>query len=62
MCIASPSYAPAARAIAAPDNREALMQADLEARIRRRRAGAAANVLTGPMGIPVTSTLGGVAA
>lgn len=47
--------------IAAYDNQEALQEADIEARLRKRRAGAAANVLTGPSGIPATSTLGGVA-
>jgi hypothetical protein len=44
--------------VAAYDNTEA----DIEARLRRRRAGAAANVLTGAGGIPATPTLGGVAA
>ncbi len=48
--------------IAAPDNVEALAQADQEAMLRRRRRGAAANVLTGPSGIPATPTMGGVAA
>jgi hypothetical protein len=48
--------------IAASDNREALQQADIEARLRKRRAGAAANVLTGATGIPSTATLGGIAA
>jgi hypothetical protein len=48
--------------VAAYDNREAMQTADMEARLRRRRAGAAANVLTGPSGIPTTATLGGVAA
>ena len=51
--------------IAAPDNAEAIQAADIEARLRRRRAGAAANILTSPTGIPspqsVTPTLGGVA-
>lgn len=47
--------------VAATDNRDATMQADLETRLRKRRAGAAANVLTGPAGIPATATLGGVA-
>lgn len=47
--------------VAAHDNREALAQADVEARLRRRRAGAAANVLTGASGIPSTPQLGGVA-
>jgi hypothetical protein len=48
--------------VAAYDNTEAFAQSDIEARLRRRRAGAAANVLTGPTGIPATPTLGGVAA
>lgn len=47
--------------LASTDNREALAQADLEARLRKRRAGAAADVLTGPAGIPATATMGGVA-
>lgn len=47
--------------VASADNREALAQADIEARLRRRRAGAAADVLTGPTGIPATATMGGVA-
>ena len=48
--------------IAAVDNTEAIRQGDIEARLRRRRAGAANDILTGPMGLPVTKTLGGVAA
>lgn len=51
----------AATQIAATDNAEATQQADLEAALRRRRAGAAANVLTGATGLPVTRTMGGVA-
>lgn len=47
--------------VAAYDNREALAQADMEAALRRRRRGAAANILTGPMGIPSTATMGGAA-
>lgn len=47
--------------VAAYDNQEALRQADMEARLRRRRAGSAADVLTSPTGIPSTPTLGGVA-
>lgn len=51
-----PTAAP--QIIAAPNNREATRQADQEAR-RRRRAGAAANILTGPRGIPsITTQLG----
>jgi hypothetical protein len=51
-----------AQQVAATDNSEALAQADLEARLRKRRAGAAANVLTSATGIPATAKLGGVAA
>lgn len=53
---------PAAQQIAAYDNSDATKQADIEARLRRRRSGAAADILTGPTGIPSTATLGGVAA
>lgn len=60
MCFAKTSKIPAQQ-IAAYDNSEALKQADIEARLRRRRSGAAANVLTGATGIPATTTLGGVA-
>ncbi len=52
---------PAAARVAAYDNSEALRSADAEARLRRRRAGAAANALTSPTGIPSTATMGGVA-
>jgi len=53
----------AAQRVAAYDNTEATQSADIEARLRRRRAGAAANVLTSPTGISATtSTMGGVAA
>lgn len=55
----APKFAPVQ--VASTDNREAQQQADLEARLRRRRSGAAANMLTGPTGIPSTPTLGGVA-
>jgi hypothetical protein len=47
--------------VAAIDNSQAIAQSDLEARLRKRRAGAAADILTGPSGIPYTSTMGGVA-
>jgi hypothetical protein len=46
---------------AAPDNTEATRAASLEAALRRRRAGAAADILTSPTGIPATATMGGVA-
>lgn len=48
----------AAPIIAAPDNRDATRQADAEARRRRARSGAAANILTSPVGIPSTAQLG----
>lgn len=62
MCMFSRQKIPAATPVAAYDNREALSTADTEARLRRRRAGAAADVLTSPGGIPTTARLGGVAA
>lgn len=63
MCIRKPAMPamPAPTQVAAYDNAEASQQADIEARLRRRRAGAAANVLTGADGIPATKTMGGVA-
>jgi len=61
MCFAKTPKVSAAR-VAATDNTEATRQADVEARLRRRRAGAAANVLTSASGIPAaTATMGGVA-
>lgn len=48
--------------VAAVDNQQATAQSDLEARLRKRRAGAAADILTSPRGIPATPTMGGVAA
>jgi hypothetical protein len=47
--------------IASYDGEEAITQADIEARLRKRRAGVAADILTSPSGIPATATLGGVA-
>lgn len=62
MCMPTPKIStPKPAPIAAFDNTEAIASADLEARLRRRRAGAAANVLTSATGIPSTPTLGGVA-
>ena len=54
--------------IAAPiiphsSNKSAQRQGDYEASLRRSRAGAAANILTSPVGIPSgasTTTLGGI--
>ena len=60
MCPAPKIPKPAPIQISAIDNRQAMMQGDLEARLRRRRAGAAADILTGATGIPATATLGGV--
>ena len=51
----------AAPIIASTSNAEANQAADIEAALRRRRAGAAANVLTSPRGIPAVKQLGGVA-
>lgn len=59
MCFRTPKIAQPP--VAMPDNEEAIRQADIEARLRRRRSGAAADVLTSPVGIPSTRTLGGVA-
>ena len=46
--------------VAAYDNTEAAAQGDMEVRLRRRRAGAAADILTSPTGIPAVKTMGGV--
>lgn len=53
MCFSAPKIQPLQ--VAAFDNIEALQQADIEARLRRSRAGAAADVLTSPTGIPAVS-------
>lgn len=53
---------PVAALIAAPDNRESIQQGQIEARLRRARSGAAANVLTGALGIPMTRRMGEVSA
>lgn len=60
MCTFGTPKVPAQK-IAAVDNREAIQQGDIEARLRRKRAGAAANILTSPSGIPATPTVGGTA-
>ena len=57
MCMMSTPKMPAP-IVPAVDNREAAEQGRLEARLRRRRAGAAANILTSPTGIPSTPQLG----
>lgn len=61
MCIGGKSPSIAAPIIAAPDNGPANARADIEARLRRRRAGAAADILTSPTGIPATRQLGATA-
>lgn len=65
MCLFKSPKMPAPQQIAAYDNAESTAAADMEARLRRRRAGAAANILTSPTGIAgnqaSTSTMGGVA-
>ena len=61
MCFTKPNIAKSRTPLAAYDNQQAQQQGDIEARLRRRRAGAAADVLTGATGIPATTTMGGVA-
>lgn len=57
MCVFSKPKVPSAapQVFAAPGNAESSRQADLEAR-RRKRAGAAANILTTPVGLPAVTT------
>lgn len=67
MCMSAPRIPkPAAAIIPSPNNAEAQRQSDLEAALRRRRAGAAADILTSPVGIPAdrpaSGQLGKVAA
>ena len=45
--------------IAKPDGAQSTQAGTMQDVLRRRRAGAAADILTGPVGIPATSTLGG---
>lgn len=67
MCIFGRQSEPqgaAPRMLASTDNREAREQGRLETALRRRRAGAAANILTSPVGIPsmgAAATMGGTA-
>lgn len=59
MCFSKPDIPTAAAPIiTGSSTAEASAAADIEARLRRRRAGAAANVLTSPTGIPSTGKLG----
>ena len=62
MCFFQSQASPAPRPVIIPatDNRASQQQGDIEARLRKLRAGAAANILTSPRGIPATNTLGGV--
>lgn len=64
MCVGGTPSVPrvAAQRVAAYDNTEANQASDIEARLRRRRAGAAANVLTSATGISATPKMGAVAA
>lgn len=61
MCFTPKTPKVPAQRVAAMDNTEASQQADIEARLRKLRAGAAANVLTSQTGIPVSATMGGAA-
>ena len=47
-----PEISAAPQIIAAPSSESAARQGDLEARMRRARAGAATSILTSPVGIP----------
>lgn len=59
MCMPkTPEYKPAI--IPSGSNLQAQRQGDMEARLRRMRSGAAANILTSQTGIPANATLGGV--
>lgn len=59
MCMNTPKVEqPKPAIIAAPRSEDANRQADIEARFRRARSGALANILTGPRGIPSTAQLG----
>jgi len=51
----------AAPLIASTSSREAVDQGEIQARMRRARAGAAAQILTSPTGIPSTPQMGKVA-
>ena len=51
---APPAIIPAGRNLASQ------RQGDMEARLRKLRGGAAANILTSARGIPATNTMGGV--
>lgn len=53
MCLSKPRIPkPPAAMLPDPGNAEAQRQADLEAALRRRRRGAAADILTSPVGLP----------
>ncbi|MBU2867021.1 hypothetical protein [Pacificibacter marinus] len=59
MCLMKqPNISAASQVFASSNNSESVRQADIEARLRRRRGGAAANVLTSANGIPATPKLG----
>jgi hypothetical protein len=61
MCLSTPKISAAPQIFASTDNSEAVRQADIEARLRKRRAGAAANILTSSSGIPSSPKLGSAA-
>lgn len=62
MCVfPKPQKLAAPQQIAAMDNAEAQQQAEIEDNLRRKRRGAAANVLTSPLGIPASPTMGSAA-
>lgn len=60
MCFMPKMPTPAAVQVASTYNPEANQASTLEASLRKARAGAAANILTGPVGIPYSAkTMGG---
>ena len=56
----TPAGAILAPAPAAANNKPATDAGTVAAALRKRRAGAAADILTSPVGIPATPTMGGV--
>ena len=61
MCMKTATPARPRTPLAAFDNGQAAAEANIEARLRKRRAGAAADILTSPVGLPSTTTMGGTA-
>lgn len=58
MCKMPKIETPKPPVIAMPRNADANREGDIQARLRRARSGALANILTSPTGIPSTTQLG----